>query len=112
MPKTVWTAKPKPETNYSVRLEVDQEFMELYEKVKLLLPGYNGTMKDVFRKLLGDYENRNCGRFRRIFPCDDRARQAKYLNMLTTAFSLFLSGRGNTMQKEIETNYANKLRVK
>ena len=58
-----------------------------------------------------DYENRNCGRFRRIFPCDDRARHAKYCSMLSAAFGLFLSGRGATMRKEIEVNYNNKLRV-
>ncbi|KAL8590371.1 hypothetical protein ACOMHN_011585 [Nucella lapillus] len=57
-----------------------------------------------------DYENRNCGRFRRIFPCDDRARHAKYCSMLSTSFGLFLSGRGASLQKEIEVNYNNKLR--
>ncbi|KAK7492938.1 hypothetical protein BaRGS_00015885 [Batillaria attramentaria] len=57
-----------------------------------------------------DFENRNCGRFRRIFPCDDRVRHAKYLEMLGTSFSLFLAGRGSTMQREIEVNYNNKLR--
>ncbi|XP_070195525.1 tubulin polyglutamylase TTLL7-like isoform X3 [Littorina saxatilis] len=57
-----------------------------------------------------DFENRNCGRFRRIFPCDDRARHAKYCTMLASSFSLFLSGRGATMKKEIEVNYNNKLR--
>lgn len=75
-----------------------------------------GLQKDLLIKIRKassreDYENRNCGRFRRIFPCDDRARHAKYCAMLSAAFGLFLSGRGSTMRKEIEVNYNNKLRV-
>ncbi|XP_005098301.1 tubulin polyglutamylase TTLL7 [Aplysia californica] len=57
-----------------------------------------------------DYENRNCGRFRRIFPSEDRVRQDRYCRILSTAFSVFLAGRSNSMQKEIQVNYNNKYR--
>ncbi|KAK6178634.1 hypothetical protein SNE40_011164 [Patella caerulea] len=56
-----------------------------------------------------DYENRNLGRFRRIFPSDDKIRQEKYCNLLMTAFSVILSGRGAAMQKEILQTYNNRL---
>ncbi|XP_071117315.1 tubulin polyglutamylase TTLL7-like isoform X1 [Haliotis cracherodii] len=57
-----------------------------------------------------EYENRNCGRFRRIFPSDDRARQEKYCSLLSSCFTVFLAGRGSSMQKEIQTTYNNRLR--
>lgn len=60
---------------------------------------------------LEDFENRNCGGFHRIFPCDDQVRHAKYCQMLEASFNLFLSGRGKNIHKEIERNYNNKLRV-
>lgn len=59
---------------------------------------------------LEDFENRNCGGFHRIFPCDDQVRHAKYCQMLEASFNLFLSGRGKNIHKEIERNYNNKLR--
>ena len=46
--------------SYSVHMDLDPEFMELYNKVKTLVPGYQGSMKEVLRKVLGDYESRNC----------------------------------------------------
>ena len=58
-----------------------------------------------------DYENRNCGRFRRIFPSDDKVRQDRYCKILNNAFSCFLAGRGASMQKEIQVYYNNKYKV-
>ena len=58
-----------------------------------------------------DFEIRNCGRFKRIFPSDDRLRQDRYCKIMSSAFSVFLAGRGTSMQKEIQVNYNNKYRV-
>ncbi|KAK0059215.1 tubulin polyglutamylase TTLL7 [Biomphalaria pfeifferi] len=55
-----------------------------------------------------DFERRHCGQFRKIFPSDVPARQERYCNILTKTFSLFLAGRGATMQKEIQVTYNNK----
>ncbi|XP_041358202.1 tubulin polyglutamylase TTLL7-like isoform X2 [Gigantopelta aegis] len=57
-----------------------------------------------------EFENKNCGRFRRIFPCEDKARQEKYCSLLSSSFSVFMGGRGTTMQKEIQITYNNKYR--
>lgn len=56
-----------------------------------------------------DFENRNCGRFQRIFPPEDKFRQEKYAGLMSAAFSLFLSSRSGTLQREIELTYNNKL---
>ncbi|XP_076440096.1 tubulin polyglutamylase TTLL7-like isoform X3 [Babylonia areolata] len=95
--------------------KVDLGDMSEMEKKKQSVEKRKEELKDLLTKIRKastreDYENRNCGRFRRIFPCDDRARHAKYCTMLGTSFGLFLSGRGATLQKEIEVNYNNKLR--
>ncbi len=58
-----------------------------------------------------DFENRNSGRFKRIFPPDDKFRREKYAKLLADAYGVFLSGRGNALQQEIERMYNNKLRV-
>ncbi|KAH9492090.1 Tubulin polyglutamylase ttll7 [Bulinus truncatus] len=58
-----------------------------------------------------DFERRHSGQFRKIFPSDDPARQERYCNIMTQTFSLFLAGRGTSMQKEIQVNYNNKYRV-
>ncbi|XP_013397848.1 tubulin polyglutamylase TTLL7 isoform X2 [Lingula anatina] len=63
--------------------------------------------KDATRE---DFENRNCGRFRRIFPPDDKFHADKFTNLLTSAFSTFLSGKATTLTKEIERTYNNKLK--
>ena len=58
-----------------------------------------------------EFENRNCGRFRRIFPCDDLGRQERYCEILRAALNVFMSGRSSSMQKEIVDDYSNTLKV-
>ena len=58
-----------------------------------------------------DFENRNIGRFRRIFPPDDKFLREKYAGMLADAFSVFLSGRTTSLQKEIQRTYTGQLKV-
>lgn len=69
----------------------------------------NRIRKDASRE---DFENRNSGRFRRIFPPDDKYSQEKYATLLSDAFNTFLSGRATSLQKEIARTYNNKLRVR
>ena len=64
--------------------------------------------KQVMRE---DYENRNMGRYRRIFPTDDKARQEKYIRLMSSIFNVFMSGRAPAMQKEIQRIYKNPLKV-
>lgn len=95
--------------------KVDPGDITEMDKKRMNMEKRKEELKDLLTKIRRasskeDFENRNCGRFRRIFPCDDKARHNKYLNMLSTAFTLFLSGRGSSIQKEIEDNYNNKLR--
>ncbi|XP_074640829.1 tubulin polyglutamylase TTLL7-like isoform X2 [Tubulanus polymorphus] len=75
--------------------------------------------KDELKELLGrirretareDYENRNIGRFRRIFPPEDKFKQERFAHLINEAFSLFLSGRSGALQKEITMTYSNRLR--
>ena len=35
-----------------------------------------------------DFENRNCGRFRRIFPPDDKFKLEKYINLLVDSLQV------------------------
>ena len=65
--------------------------------------------KDTARE---DFENRNSGRFKRIFPPDDKFRREKYANLMADAFGVFLSGRANTLQQEIHRTYNNRLKVR
>ena len=62
-----------------------------------------------------EYEDRNCGRFRRIFPPQDRFQQEKYAKLLLSAFSILVSTVGgktnSTMSREIERQYITKYRV-
>ncbi|BFZ00035.1 hypothetical protein BsWGS_03074 [Bradybaena similaris] len=55
-----------------------------------------------------EFERRNCGRFRRIFPSDIHEKQDHYCRIMNEAFSVFLTGRGASMQREIQANYGNK----
>ncbi|XP_060069094.1 tubulin polyglutamylase TTLL7-like [Ylistrum balloti] len=57
-----------------------------------------------------DYENRNRGRFRRIFPPDDKVRHERYVQLLSSTFGIFMSGKAPAMQKEIQRVYNNKLK--
>ncbi|XP_033737297.1 tubulin polyglutamylase TTLL7-like isoform X4 [Pecten maximus] len=57
-----------------------------------------------------DYENRNRGRFRRIFPPDDKIRHERYVQLLSSTFGIFMSGKAPAMQKEIQRVYNNKLK--
>lgn len=58
-----------------------------------------------------DFENRNAGRYKRIFPSDDKAKQQKYISLMSSVFGIFMSGRAPAMQKEIQKVYNNQLRV-
>ncbi|KAL4235786.1 Tubulin polyglutamylase ttll7 [Mactra antiquata] len=57
-----------------------------------------------------EYENRNRGRFIRIFPSDDKAKQERYIHLLEAAYSTFMAGRATSMHKEIQLIYNNKLK--
>jgi len=59
-----------------------------------------------------EYENRNRGRYIRIFPTDDRLKQDKYIRLLETAYTTFMGGRASSMHKEIQLMYNNKLKVR
>ena len=41
-----------------------------------------------------DFENRNCGRFRRIFPPDDKFKLEKYINLLVDSLQVRSKRRG------------------
>ena len=58
-----------------------------------------------------DFENRNSGRFRRIFPPDDKFLREKYAGMLADAFNVFLSGRTTAQQREINKTHTGQLKV-
>ncbi|XP_022315097.2 tubulin polyglutamylase TTLL7-like [Crassostrea virginica] len=57
-----------------------------------------------------DFENRNAGRFRRIFPSEDKLKQQKYVNIMSSIFGIVMSGRAPAMQKEIQKVYNNQFR--
>ncbi|XP_071799892.1 tubulin polyglutamylase TTLL7-like [Asterias amurensis] len=57
-----------------------------------------------------DYENRNMGSFRRIYPPQDKMSQDGYYTLLTDAFQLFLSGRAAALQRDASQAYNNSLR--
>ncbi|XP_048759052.1 tubulin polyglutamylase TTLL7-like [Ostrea edulis] len=57
-----------------------------------------------------DFENRNAGRFRRIFPSEDKLKQQKYVNIMSSIFGIVMSGRAPAMQKEIQKVYNNQWR--
>ena len=61
-----------------------------------------------------DYENRNCGRYRRIFPPPERHRQERYAKLLYTAFNSLVIGAGanGAIAREIERQYMRKYRVR
>ena len=65
--------------------------------------------KDAARE---DFENRNSGSFKRIFPPDDKFRREKYATLVADAFNVFLSGRATSLQQEINRAYNNKYRVR
>ncbi|XP_077981014.1 tubulin polyglutamylase TTLL7-like [Glandiceps talaboti] len=52
-----------------------------------------------------EYENRNMGRFRRIFPPADKFSIEKYTGLLADAFQLFLSGRAASLQREVTRTF-------
>ena len=58
-----------------------------------------------------DYENRHLGRFKRIFPSEDRFRREHYANVMSDVFGAFIPGRTNTLQQEVKRVYTNQLRV-
>ena len=58
-----------------------------------------------------DFEDRNCGRFRRIFPPQDRYQQERYAKLLLSAFNSLVVGKNASMAREIERQYLKKYRV-
>ena len=54
-----------------------------------------------------EYEAKNLGKFRRIFPIDDRSMLEHYIKLLSKAFETLLAGRANQLQKEVISNYQN-----
>ncbi|GFN85470.1 tubulin polyglutamylase ttll7 [Plakobranchus ocellatus] len=83
------------------------------DKKKASMDKRKEELKDLLARvrkmaLREDFEIRNCGRFKRIFPSDDRTRQDRYCKIMSSAFSVFLAGRGTSMQREIQVNYNNK----
>lgn len=58
-----------------------------------------------------DFEDRNCGRFRRIFPPQDRYQQERYAKLLLSAFNNLVVGKNASMAREIERQYLKKYRV-
>ena len=58
-----------------------------------------------------DFENRNAGRFKRIFPPDDKFNRERYAKLMSEAAGVFLSGKATSMQQEIQRVYNNNLRV-
>ncbi|XP_075244954.1 tubulin polyglutamylase TTLL7-like [Convolutriloba macropyga] len=54
-----------------------------------------------------EYESKNLGKFRKIFPIDDRVQLEQYITILSKGFDVLLAGRGGQLQKEIISNYKN-----
>ncbi|XP_020138253.1 tubulin polyglutamylase TTLL7 isoform X2 [Microcebus murinus] len=48
-----------------------------------------------------EHENRHMGKYRRIYPPEDKALLEKYENLLAVAFQTFLSGRAASFQREM-----------
>ena len=84
-------------TGFTVNVSIQQK--ELLARVR----------KAGFRE---EYENRNKGRFIRIFPTDDKIRQDRYIQLLQVAYTTFMAGRAPSMHKEIQITYNNKLKVR
>ncbi|WAR24816.1 TTLL7-like protein [Mya arenaria] len=89
--------------------------MSEYDKKRLGLERRKEELKELLQRVKKagtreDYENRNRGRFIRIFPTDDKARQDSYVKLLEAAYTTFMSGRAPSMHKEIQLMYNNKLK--
>ncbi|XP_063414060.1 tubulin polyglutamylase TTLL7-like isoform X1 [Mytilus trossulus] len=86
-----------------------------YEKRRIHFEKRKEELKELLARikkqsLREDYDNRNMGKFRRIFPTEDKARQEKYVRLMSSIFNIFMSGRAPAMQKEIQRIYKNPLR--
>ncbi|XP_069127593.1 tubulin polyglutamylase TTLL7-like isoform X2 [Argopecten irradians] len=86
-----------------------------YEKKRQSIEKRKEELKETLARLRKvsareDYENRNRGRFRRIFPPDDKIRHERYVQLLSATFGIFMSGKAPAMQKEIQRVYNNKLK--
>ncbi|KAK3777662.1 hypothetical protein RRG08_021773 [Elysia crispata] len=93
--------------------KTDTQDVTALDKKKASMDKRKEELKDLLARvrkmaLREDFEIRNCGRFKRIFPSDDRMRQDRYCKIMSSAFSVFLAGRGTSMQREIQVNYNNK----
>ncbi|KAH3693719.1 hypothetical protein DPMN_081159 [Dreissena polymorpha] len=89
--------------------------MSEYERQRASIERRKDELKELLQRVKKagvreEYENRNRGRFIRIFPTDDKARQERYIHLLETAFTTFMAGRAPSMHKEIQLSYNNKLK--
>ncbi|XP_045158569.1 tubulin polyglutamylase TTLL7-like [Mercenaria mercenaria] len=93
----------------------DTADMTEYDKKRASIERRKDELKELLSRVKKagsreEYENRNRGRFIRIFPSDDKVRQGKYIHLLEAAYSTFMSGRATSMHKEIQLIYNNKLK--
>lgn len=103
--KRLYRSSKRPETTDMSELDKRRAHIEKRrEELKDMLARIK---KQVMRE---DYENRNMGRFRKIFPTEDKARQEKYIRLMSSIFNVFMSGRAPAMQKEIQRIYKNPLK--
>jgi 5-methylcytosine-specific restriction endonuclease McrA len=59
---TLFEKSPPPERvqkSFSVQFDADEEFMELYKQVRSLMGGV-GTMQEVLRRVMKEYQKANC----------------------------------------------------
>ena len=92
-------------------LEVNYDFLDIMLTSLLIALQKDMLMRIRREAAREDFENRNSGRFRRIFPPDDKFLREKYAGMLQDAFSVFLSGRTTSLQKEVHRTYRGQLKV-
>lgn len=103
--KRLYRSSKRPET--TDMSELDKRRAHIEKRREELKDTLARIKKQVMRE---DYENRNMGRFRRIFPTEDKARQEKYIRLMSSIFNVFMSGRAPAMQKEIQRIYKNPLK--
>lgn len=86
-----------------------------FEKKRLSIERRKDELKELLARVRKagwreEFENRNKGRFIRIFPTDEKIKQERYIQLLQVAYSTFMSGRAPSMHKEIQLVYNNKLK--
>jgi hypothetical protein len=60
---------------------------------------------------LEEFENRHCGKFRRIFPPDDKFKRDEYLKLILESFEIVMPGRAQNLQQEFNKFYCSNLQV-